>query len=149
MGLMSIGLLDVDDRIKALEFQYEQKMEEILTENAILIQKMEALQKAKTCRELQQAKQTKSDEMSLYRSALASITRDDYDDALIQMENFVRQFPQSSWADNAIYWMASIYELKKEPGLAKAELERLIRIYPKSDRAKYAEEKLVNLEKKG
>lgn len=83
-----------------------------------------------------QKKATKDphEERKLYSEALRSIGAESWDEALLRMEHFVRYYPDSDLADNAIFWMAQIYLRKQERRLALAELNRLIRDYPSSER---------------
>jgi len=86
-------------------------------------------------------------ERDQYHSALQAFREDRWDDGILLMENFVKTYSRSDLADNAIYWMAQGYLQKNEPGLARAELERIIKVYPKGDRAKRALARLQILEK--
>lgn len=86
-------------------------------------------------------------ERELYRNALQAFREDRWDDGIILMENFAKNFSRSDLADNAIYWIAQGYLQKNELGLAKAELERIIKLYPRGDRARRALIRLQILEK--
>ncbi len=79
-----------------------------------------------------------------YHLALRAFREDRWDDGILMMEYFVNRFPKSDLADNAIYWIAEGYIQKNELGLARAELQRIIDLYPRSDRASRA---LAHLEK--
>ncbi len=92
-------------------------------------------------------KRNAQEERKLYSQALKSIANESWDESLLRMEHFVRYFPTSDLADNAIYWMAQIYMRKNERGLAVAELQRLIRDYPSSDRSEQAARLMDKLHK--
>lgn len=92
-------------------------------------------------------KRNAQEERKLYSQALKTIAAESWDEALLRMEHFVRYFPTSDLADNAIYWMAQIYMRKSERGLAMAELQRLIRDYPSSDRSEQAARLMDKLHK--
>lgn len=87
-----------------------------------------------------------SEERDLYHYALKALREDRWDDGILLMESFVHQFPTSEFADNAIYWIAQAYLQKNETGLARVELERIIKDYPRGDRAKRALARLQALE---
>lgn len=54
----------------------------------------------------------------------------DYDKALIQLTDFLKQFPSSEWAPQARYMMGLSYHQKKVFGSAIDEWARLIKDYP-------------------
>jgi TolA-binding protein len=81
------------------------------------------------------APKSKDEEKTLYERALNAVDTENWDEGLLRMEHFVKYFPDSSMADNAIFWMAQIYLQKNETELARAELHRLQQLYPKSDRS--------------
>jgi len=82
----------------------------------------------------------------IYQSGLDLIGDEDWDAALLHMEALVRQHPKSNLADNAVFWMAKLYEHKKEKVLAVAEYHRLIENYPKSEKFSRASKRLKELE---
>lgn len=84
------------------------------------------------------APRSPNEEKQLYEKALKTIETENWDEALLRMEHFIKYFPQSSMADNAIFWMAQIYLQKNEPELARAELIRLDQLYPESERTQQA-----------
>lgn len=81
-----------------------------------------------------------------YHSALRAFREDRWDDGILMMEYFVNRFPKSDLADNALFWIAQAYIQKNELALAKNELERLIKQYPRSDRAARAQVRLQIIE---
>jgi TolA-binding protein len=87
------------------------------------------------------APKSKDEEKTLYERALQAVDSENWDEGLLRMEHFVKYFPESTMADNAIFWMAQIYLQKNETELARAELQRLKQLYPKSDRS--AQAKLI------
>ena len=87
------------------------------------------------------APKSQNEEKQLYETALKTVDSENWDEALLRMEHFVKHFPNSGFADNAIFWMAQIYLQKNETELARAELIRLEQLYPKGDRS--AQAKLI------
>jgi len=93
---------------------------------------------AETKKPLVQRKKMTAEEKDLYEQALLSIRKENWDEALLRMEHFVRYFSDSPLADNALFWMAQVYVQKDEWNLARDELNRIIHHYPESDRAERA-----------
>jgi TolA-binding protein len=142
---------DTDLRNKALEFQYEQKIAAVNQELQFLrIENSKLKAKHEECDPIvaplpKSHNRAESSERKIYRDALREIQEEKWDDAILSMEGFVRMFPQSELADHALYWIAQIYLQKNEVGLARAELERLIKTYPHGERAKRAQARLLSL----
>lgn len=150
---------DPEDLRKALEYQYEQRFVQVQAE---LIKAQEALKQAQSA--LQQCialspdepptgpsqtvtpKKTKAQARAAYQAALRLFSEQNWNDALIALENFTREFPKSSLADNAIWLMAECYLQKSEPELARLELVRLLESYPKSERRDAAMQRLKTLD---
>lgn len=137
---------DPQDIAKALEFQYQQQIQALQLENAKL---QNELASKKVCPKVENKKtdvvESTARERKVYREALKDIQNENYNEAIVSMETFVRNFPKSDLADHAIYWMAQIYLQKGETDLARAELERLIRDYPHGRRVKRAKTRLKEL----
>jgi len=90
-------------------------------------------------------KTSTEEQKTAYRNALR-LVEGDYNEAILAMESYVQTFPQSDLADNALYWIAQLYIQKNEFQLAKAELNRLLELYPISDRAKRSKATLSSLD---
>ncbi len=84
------------------------------------------------------------EEDRLYRTALRAVQDENWDEALLRMEHFVKYFPRSDLADNAVFWMAQVYLQKSEVTLAHEEARRLIQNFPKSERLSEAQKILEN-----
>lgn len=80
-----------------------------------------------------------------YQEALTAVGYEKWDEALLLFESVARNFPSSTQADNAVYWMGKIYLYKKEPELALEEFNRLLELYPKSERALLAKTEVEKL----
>lgn len=144
------------------EYQYRQQIKELERQNtelkARLLQKEQcstALETTSTAVESRAdkkrlarlKKELKNREGDLYREALSKIEIENWDEAIVLMEDFIRSFPESDLSDNALYWIAQIYLMKKENDLARTELKRLLHLYPDGDRARRARTLLKNLER--
>ncbi len=73
-------------------------------------------------------------EAELYKSAKQSYDRGDYETARQGFEKFVKKYPKSDMADNALFWGGEIYF--KEGWFQKAilEYEKVIKEYPKGNK---------------
>jgi len=142
----------LEDQRQALEFQYEIRLNEVRAE---LAQAQAEL--AKTKKELlscgseevpnQKIKApSKKQIQKSYQDALRLLDGDKWNDALLAFEGFVRTYPRSELADNAVLMMARIYEIQNESLLARGELQRLLKEYPKSERRKEAITSLRRIE---
>ncbi len=81
----------------------------------------------------------RSEQQAYYSEALELIRQESWDEALVRMESFAHQYPESSFADNAIYWMGQIYLQKNERALARDEFKRILKLYPNGDRSERAD----------
>jgi len=176
-SLSGQNLVDSEDIRKTLEFQYEnqikalrQKVEALERETQSLRSQTEAclannksLQKnlIDSKNQIQELKRTEKEAAQAeleavlspktanewYQSAQTQVGLNELDRAILSFEKIVKDFPQSDLADNSIFWMAKIYLSRKEAGLARAELLRLLELYPDGDRAFMAKQELVKLDK--
>jgi TolA-binding protein len=146
---------EAPDVAKALEFQYQQKLSNVQNENAKLQSEISKLRQELKERNsvVSSGSQTASSTLTdrkeaarkAYREALKDIEAERWDEAIVAMEAFTRDHPKSDFADHALYWIAQIYIQKGEIELARAELIRLLELYPKGKRAKRARARLVSL----
>jgi tol-pal system protein YbgF len=75
-------------------------------------------------------------ENDTYESAVNLVLKDrNYDAAIPAFENFVRSYPDSSYAPNAYYWLGQLFFTKNELLKAKAQFERVVAQYPQSAKA--------------
>jgi TolA-binding protein len=165
--LLTNSSASVEEISRLLEFQYKSEIESLSQEKNSLQQtnqkleaelkvlrgQVKALQKQVRKSQLKKSSQTdpspSEEERELYSIALRAIDREDWEEALLRMEHFVLHFSKSDLADNAVFWMAHIYAHKKENALALAELDRLMRDYPKTDRLQKAAGLREKLQKRG
>ncbi|RVT46282.1 tol-pal system protein YbgF [Rheinheimera sediminis] len=71
-----------------------------------------------------------------YESAVNLVLKDrNYDAAIPAFENFVRSYPDSSYAPNSYYWLGQLFFTKNELLKAKAQFERVVAQYPQSGKA--------------
>jgi tol-pal system protein YbgF len=88
-------------------------------------------------------------ESDAYESAVNLVLKDRaYDAAIPAFENFVRTYPDSSYAPNSYYWLGQLFFTKNELLKAKAQFERVIAQYPQSAKAADSLSKLGQLAEK-
>ncbi len=113
---------------------------------ALFISTFAALFLSASAKPLIFSKQTPSTEQQKrsYREALR-LVETNYHEAILAMEGFAKDNPESDLADNAIYWIAQLYIQRNEVNLARDELLRLLERYPNSDRVKRARATLAGI----
>lgn len=141
---------DPQDVAKALQFQYEEKLKSLETENSKLKNENEGLKKKEPTKihvrkPNSPSAEESARELKVYREALKDVQNENWNEAIVSMETFVRNFPESDLADHALYWIAEIYFQKGENELGMTELERLLQLYPKGTRARRARLRLAEL----
>ncbi len=77
-----------------------------------------------------------------YRLAMNDYNSGNYDLALAGFQNYLTQFPDSSQADKAQFWIGECYYSKKDYGKAIDAFSRVIKSYPKSDKVAGAKLKI-------
>ena len=78
--------------------------------------------------------QPKRDFKQAYDTAYLDVTKGNYDQAAAAFRDFLRDFPQSSLADNAQYWIGECLYAQKRFTEAAAEFNRVIDKYPNQDK---------------
>ncbi len=77
-----------------------------------------------------------------YRQAMNDYNSGNFDLALAGFQNFLTQFPDTSQADKAQYWVGECYYAKKEYGKAIEAFSKIIKAYPKSEKVAGAKLKI-------
>lgn len=85
------------------------------------------------------------DEKKLMDQAIATYRKGDADGAEDLFKNFIKQFPESSLADNACYNLAKIAYSKGEKASAVSWYEYLLENYPDSDAAYFGKDEYVEV----
>lgn len=74
-----------------------------------------------------------ADENAAYDRAVNLILKDKrYEQAIPEFEAFLQQFPNSSYAPNAHYWLGQLQFNKKEWAKAAEQFDRVVRFHPDS-----------------
>lgn len=77
-----------------------------------------------------------------YQQAKGDYDKGNFDLAIAGFENYLHQFPDTSLADSAQYWIGECHYSKKEYGKAIEEFRKVLKNYPKSDKAPGAQLKI-------
>jgi tol-pal system protein YbgF len=75
----------------------------------------------------------------LYRSAYEDYMRGNYDLAADGFAEYLRRYPGTELADNALYWIGECYDAQDRPEDALATFTRVLDEYPTSDKAAAAQ----------
>jgi tol-pal system protein YbgF len=70
----------------------------------------------------------------LYSQAYADYARGNFDLAIQEYEEYLRNYPDTDLADNAQYWIGECLYAKKQFGEAIAAWDTMLRTYPASDK---------------
>ncbi len=76
-----------------------------------------------------------ADEQVAYLAAYDLVKAKRYQDALIAMQAFVKQYPAGGYTANAEYWMGELYLAKNEPVDAMKHFETVLHQFPSSTKA--------------
>lgn len=75
-----------------------------------------------------------SDPESLYQTAYNDYLRGNYDLAMRQFREYLRVFPGTEQADNAVYWIGEAYYRQRRFRQAIAQFDEVLNRYPRSDK---------------
>jgi tol-pal system protein YbgF len=75
----------------------------------------------------------------LYRSAYEDYMRGNYDLAADGFAEYLRRWPDTELADNALYWIGECYDAEDKPEEALATFTKVLEDYPSSDKAAAAQ----------
>lgn len=73
-----------------------------------------------------------------YHDAFNLLKAGEYDESIAAFTDFLVQFPNSQYADNAQYWLGETYYVKREFEPAVVEYRKLIDTYPTSKKRSHA-----------
>lgn len=80
---------------------------------------------------------------SAYLAAFANLKQGDYRGAAADFEAFVARYPQSSYSDNAWYWLGEARYVERQYAGALAAFERVLQQFPDSAKAPGAAYKIA------
>jgi tol-pal system protein YbgF len=70
----------------------------------------------------------------MYRCGLSLVYARRYNEAIQVLQNFLRSYPQSSLADNALYWTGECYYAQKQYHTALSYFQRVLFQYPRGNK---------------
>lgn len=84
------------------------------------------------------AKAAKTDKESLYTAAYDLFKEAKYEKSREAFENFLKQYPDSEFSDNAQFWVGECYYFEKKYEKAILEYEKVTKNFPEGNKAPYA-----------
>jgi tol-pal system protein YbgF len=76
-----------------------------------------------------------AEERKAYDQALELLKEGRYNDAAGAFQGFLKQYPGSSYADNAQYWLGEVYYVTRQFPAALAEFDKVLKNHPGSPKA--------------
>jgi tol-pal system protein YbgF len=76
----------------------------------------------------------KTVEKSVYELAYETFKKGKYNKARIRFRNFLKQYPNSEYSDDAEFWIGECYYLEKKYKEAILEYGKVVKNYPKGDK---------------
>jgi len=73
------------------------------------------------------------DHQKLYNIAYLDVTKGNYNMAIKGFEDYLQSFPNTSLADNAVYWIGECFYIQKDYPQSQKWYEKLVKEYPKSE----------------
>ncbi|GAA4998785.1 tol-pal system protein YbgF [Pseudoluteimonas lycopersici] len=78
------------------------------------------------------------DERSAYQAAFDTLKSGQYVDSARQFQAFLAQYPDGTYAPNALYWLGESYYVTQNYELAQQQFQALLQRYPTHDKASAA-----------
>jgi tol-pal system protein YbgF len=80
----------------------------------------------------------KNDKESLYAAAYELFKEAKYDKAREAFENFLKEYPDTEYSDNAQFWVGECYYFEKKYEKAIVEYEKVAKSFPEGNKVPYA-----------
>lgn len=80
----------------------------------------------------------KTDKESAYALAYETFKEGKYEKARGDFQNFLKQYPDSEYSDNAQFWIGESFYFEKKYEKAILEYEKVVKNYPKGSKVPYA-----------
>ncbi|MCX5845058.1 MAG: tol-pal system protein YbgF [Deltaproteobacteria bacterium] len=80
----------------------------------------------------------KGDKESVYASAYETFKEGKYENARGEFQNFLKQYPNSEYSDNAQFWTGETYYFENKYEKAILEYEKVVKNYPNGNKVPYA-----------
>ena len=84
------------------------------------------------------AGKAKTDKESLYAAAYELFREAKYDKSREAFENFLKQYPDTEFSDNAQFWIGECYYFEKKYEKAIVEYEKVTKNFPEGNKVPYA-----------
>lgn len=78
------------------------------------------------------------DERGVYQAAFDTLKSGQYADSARQFQAFLAQYPDGTYAPNALYWLGESYYVTQNYELAQQQFQTLLQRYPTHDKASAA-----------
>jgi tol-pal system protein YbgF len=134
--------IDLDQRLQALE-----------TGGAALVQPQEgAVEPSQSAASLPPESSTvtpataKANEQQRYQIAYETLKKGHYSQAIGEFEQFLKDYPAGTYADNAQYWLGETYKVNRDMAAAQAAFSKVISNHPDSPKVPDALLKLGYIE---
>lgn len=73
-------------------------------------------------------------EKSVYELAYETFKKGKYDKARIRFQRFLKQYPNTAYSDDAVFWIGECYYLEQKYKEAILEYEKVVKNYPKGNK---------------
>ncbi len=80
----------------------------------------------------------KTDKESLYAAAYGFFKEGKYEKARESFENFLKQYPDTEFSDNAQFWVGECYYFEKKYEKAIVEYDKVTKNFPEGNKVPYA-----------
>jgi len=80
----------------------------------------------------------KTDSESIYAASYEIFKEGKYEKAREEFRNFLKQFPDTEYSDNAQFWIGECYYLEKKYENAILEYDKVVKNYPQGNKVPYA-----------
>jgi tol-pal system protein YbgF len=87
---------------------------------------------------LKNAIKGKTDKESAYALAYETFKEGKYEKARGEFQNFLKQYPDSEYSDNAQFWIGESFYFEQKYEKAILEYEKVVKNYPKGNKVPYA-----------
>lgn len=88
---------------------------------------------------------SKADEKAAFDKAFMSVKNSHYQQSITLLEQFLHDYPNSTYSDNAYFWLASVYKVVNNIPAAKNNFQAVYTRFPKSEKAGMAMLKLADI----
>lgn len=88
---------------------------------------------------------SRAEEKAAFDKAFASVKNSHYQQAIMQLEQFLQDYPDGIYSDNAHFWLGSVYKVVNDIPAAKKNFQAVYTQFPKSEKAAMAMLKLADI----